>query len=189
MLVIMSNLPRFSPSLALLAPVAAVSLAPTVDAAGFVKYDGIDGESKDPAHDKWIDLASFSWGLKWTPDGTAGESRLVIQGVSMGASANKSSPKLMLACATGQPIEEVTLSLADPNRNEGRDYYKIVLNDVLVTSYQTQLSEDSSASSGADPVPTEEVTLNYSKIEWTYYPADGSEPVVVAFDAAQAGVK
>jgi len=185
----MSNLPRFSRSLALLAPVAAVSLVPTVDAAGYIKFDGIDGESKDTGHEKWIEILSFSWGLKWSPADSTAEPRLVLEDVSMGATANKASPKLMLACATGQHIPEVTLSLADPNRNEGRDYYKITMSDVLISSYQTGLQETESATGGADPVPTEEISFNYSKIEWTYYPADGSEPVVVEFDAAQAGLK
>ena len=29
--------------------------------AAFVKYDGVDGESSDVNHDKWIDVLSLKW--------------------------------------------------------------------------------------------------------------------------------
>lgn len=35
-----------------------LSLMVNANAAAYVKYDGIDGESKDDAHDKWIDVLS-----------------------------------------------------------------------------------------------------------------------------------
>ncbi len=31
--------------------------------AAFVKYDGIDGESKDANHDTWIDVLNVDWGV------------------------------------------------------------------------------------------------------------------------------
>lgn len=32
--------------------------------AAFVKYDGVDGESRDASHDRWIDVLSIAG--KWT---------------------------------------------------------------------------------------------------------------------------
>jgi type VI protein secretion system component Hcp len=69
----------------------------------------------------------------------------------------------------------MTLVVNDPTRNEGEDYYKIEFNDLIITSFE-------SGATSTDGKPTESVSFNYTKITWTYLPADGSEPVVVTRD-------
>ncbi len=52
---------QLSAMLSLFAPATVLSLAPvTSDAAGFIKFDGIDGESVDKDHKGWVDVQSFS---------------------------------------------------------------------------------------------------------------------------------
>ena len=174
----MSALPKFSPSLALLAPIAAAVPLDSVEAAGYLKIGDIKGESADERHKEWIEIASFSWGIECDPEAPAGAHQ--HRPITITKEIDKSSPKLMLACGTGgSPTGEgtsMTLVINDPARNNGEDYYKIEFHDVIVTSFQT------GGSTAGDSVPTESVSFNYTKITWTYLPADGSDPVVVSRD-------
>lgn len=47
------------------------------EAAAFLKMDGIDGESTDASHDKWIDVLSVDWGSAKKPSTTASGERLM----------------------------------------------------------------------------------------------------------------
>ncbi len=47
------------------------------EAAAFLKFDGIDGESADKNHDKWIDVLSVDWGSAKKPSTTASGERLM----------------------------------------------------------------------------------------------------------------
>jgi type VI secretion system secreted protein Hcp len=90
---------------------------------------------------------------------------------------SKASPKLLLACATGEHIKEANFTA----RKSGQlpvDFLKIKLTDVLVSSYQTGGS--------GDVLPMDQLSLNFAKIEFSYYPQrpDGSleAPITVIFD-------
>lgn len=81
---------------------------------------------------------------------------------------DKSSPKLFLACASGEHIPEVELAgvtTLTPDRKDTRsaDYYVITLKDVLVSSYQQ------SGASG-DSMPVESISLNFAEIKVEYKP-------------------
>jgi type VI secretion system secreted protein Hcp len=94
---------------------------------------------------------------------------------------DKASPQLALACATGQPIRSAVL-VCRKSGSDGQpvEYYKITLTDILVSSVAT------GGSSGGTELPTESISLNFAKIEWTYRPAgqDGllEEPVRAEYD-------
>jgi type VI secretion system secreted protein Hcp len=74
---------------------------------------------------------------------------------------NKASPKLMLACATGEHIKEATLTCRKAGK-EQQEFLKIKFEDLLVSSYQT------GGSGHGDIVPTDQISLNYSKIHFEY---------------------
>ena len=82
---------------------------------------------------------------------------------------SKASPKLMLACATGEHIGEGTLVCRKAG-TEQQEFLTIKMTDLLVSSYQT------GGSAHGEIVPTDQVSLNYAKIEWEYkeQKADGS---------------
>ncbi len=72
--------------------------------AAFAKYDGIDGESQDANHDKWIDVLSLDWGAHRSGGGATGQSRrrgaAIVE--DMGEAGNASRPG-NLQPATGCP--------------------------------------------------------------------------------------
>ena len=70
--------------------------------AAFAKYDGFDGESKDEAHDKWIDVLSIDWGAHRPGGGMTGSSRrrgsAVVEDMTLTIEYEKASPKLQEKC-------------------------------------------------------------------------------------------
>lgn len=139
----------------------------------FLKIDGIEGESHDSKHKGEIDLQSWSWGE--TNIGTAaagggmGAGKVSMQDFSFTMHVNKSTPKLVLACATGQHIKSAILTCRKAGE-EQQEYLKYTFSDILVSSYQT------GGSAGGDAVPIEQISLNYSKMEVEYkeQKADGT---------------
>ena len=139
----------------------------------FLKLDGIDGESTDDKHKGELDLESFSWGV--TQMGTGGHGggggagKASFQDMHFTTKASKGSPKLFLACATGEHIKKAVLTVRKAGK-EQQEYYKVTLSDCLVSSYQ------SGDAAGGSAVPTDQFALNYTKIEFEYKPqkADGT---------------
>src|SRR5436309_5810071 len=80
----------------------------------FLKIKGIDGESHDSKHKGEIDLESWSWGETQTGShgggGGGGAGKVAVQDFHFVMKMNKASPKLMLACATGEHIGEALLA-------------------------------------------------------------------------------
>src|SRR5262249_6932412 len=139
----------------------------------FLKIDGIEGESHDHKHKNEIHIDSFSWSEKQSGThmmgGGGGAGKVAMGDFHFTMKVNKSSPKLMLACACGEHIKEATLSCRKAG-GKAEGFYRIVLSDILVSSYQT------AGSGHGDLIPHDQITLNYSKIEFEYkeQKADGS---------------
>lgn len=139
----------------------------------FLKIDGIEGESHDDKHKGEIDLESWSWGESQSGThsggGGGGAGKVHMQDFHFVMKVNKSSPKLLLACATGEHIKEATLTCRKAGK-EQQEYLKIKMTDLLVSSYQT------GGSAGSSVVPSDQISVNYSKIEFEYkeQKADGS---------------
>lgn len=148
----------------------------------FLNIDGIKGESTDSKHKEEIDIESWSWGESnsgtHTGGGGGGAGKVVMQDFSFTMKANKASPKLFLACATGQHIKKALLTCRKAGK-EQQEYYKITFSDLLISSYQT-------GGSAGDVVPTESISFNFSKIEMSYaaQKPDGSleSPLVHNYD-------
>jgi type VI secretion system secreted protein Hcp len=138
----------------------------------FAKIGDIKGESLDDKHKDEIDVMSFSWGLSQTGSfasgGGGGSGKVQFQDFHFTSNTNKSSPKLFIACATGEHIKEATITVRRPGENR-QDYIVIKMNDVLISSYQT------GGTAGADR-PTDQVSMAFAKIEYSYKPQkpDGS---------------
>ena len=149
----------------------------------FLKIDGIEGESTDAKHKGQIDVASWSWGVTQatapSPGGGGGAGKADSQDFHFVARTSKASPKLFLACASGQHLKSAILTA----RKAGKDlqeFLKWTMTDVLVSSFQTGGSE------AADVVPMDQVSLNVSKIQVEYrvQNPDGSlgSPVKAGWD-------
>jgi type VI secretion system secreted protein Hcp len=138
----------------------------------FLKIDGVEGESTDDKHKKEIDVQSWSWGETnggtFSTGGGGGAGKVSMQDFNFVMRTNKATPKLMLACASGEHIKSAVLVCRKAGK-EQQEYLKITMSDVLVSSYQT-------GGSAGEVVPMDQISLNFSKIEFEYKPqkADGT---------------
>jgi type VI secretion system secreted protein Hcp len=149
----------------------------------FLKIDGIDGESSDHAHENEIDVLSWSWGVSnsgsHSGGGGGGAGKVIMQDFISVKFLDKASPKLMLACATEQPVRDVVLVGRKGDEEKGVEFLRIRLQDVLISSYSV------GGSGRSEELPMESMSLNFAAIEFEYVPVseDGrpGEPVRVAW--------
>jgi type VI secretion system secreted protein Hcp len=130
----------------------------------FLKLDGIEGESKDKSHKNEIHIESFSWGLNQSGSfgtgGGGGAGKVQVQDISITKYTDKASTPLMLHCANGKHIPNGLITVRKAGEKP-LDYLKIKLNDILVTSFQ-------SAGSNTSDILSENLTLNFAKVEVQY---------------------
>ena len=149
----------------------------------FLKIEGVPGESTDDKHKGEIEIDSFSWGVSnsgsMAGGGGGGTGKVQFQDFHFTKKVDKSSPKLMEAVATGEHLRSVDLVVRKAG-GEQMEYYKIELQDVVISGYST------TGSSGE--APTESVSFNFSKIVFEYTPqnADGTAaaPIRTGWDLA-----
>lgn len=139
-----------------------------------LELDGIKGESTDHKLRDSIDIESFSWGCS-NPvrPSSSGSSvgKVNFRDIAFTKLTDKSSPLLMLRCCNGQQIKKAVLHVRKQG-GEQQEYYKVSLEDVLVSSFQT--------SGAGGEVPSESFSLNFTKIEmaYSYVAGDGSVQTV-----------
>ncbi|MEO8050706.1 MAG: type VI secretion system tube protein Hcp [Acidobacteriota bacterium] len=128
----------------------------------FLKIDGIDGESHDSKHKDEIDLLSYSFGATQlgahSVGGGGGAGKVSMQDFHFNMHINKATPKLLLACATGDHIKKAVLTCRKAGKQQ-QEFLKVTFSDLLVSSYST---------GGGGETPLEQISLNFSKIEFEY---------------------
>jgi len=138
----------------------------------FLKLDGIKGESKDEKHKNEIEILSFSWGMTNTPVmGGGGAGKVSVHDISLVTRLSKASPQFLAACAGGTNIVSATLYVRD-SATSTNEYYQIKLENMQISSLK-QTSEIASGTNGS-PQPTEQISLNFTKITATHTDAGGT---------------
>lgn len=134
----------------------------------YLKIDAIPGECQDKGHEGWIQLLSYSHaitqpGTNLGGGGARGSSGKAEHGLfHFTKYIDKATPKLNLHCCNGLNLKKVTLELCRQVDTK-ICYMKYEFEPCLVSS----VSVGGSASAGDDR-PTEQVSFNYTKINWTY---------------------
>ena len=133
----------------------------------YIKADGIEGESTDSSHKSWILADSASLPVfRSIPSGavdqqrTKGETQL--GDISVVRQLDKSSPKLFEAVASGKFNKKVTLEFTTQTGGKNETYLKMDLENVIFSGYSV------SGNSSGDPMPSESVSMNATKITYTY---------------------
>jgi type VI secretion system secreted protein Hcp len=148
----------------------------------FLKIDGYPGDATDAKHKNEIDVLSWSWNEhQGGVDSASGLSagKVHFEPFHFTMHVNKASPGLFLACATGEHIKNALLTCRKAGKSQ-QEYLKIKFSDLMVSGYKV------SGDAYETVQPEDELTLNFTKIEFTYAPqkADGSldSPVIKAYD-------
>jgi type VI secretion system secreted protein Hcp len=135
----------------------------------FLSIDGlVDDTTTADGHPGQIQVYSFAWGasnpVTIGAGGTGGPSRGKVSFSSFNfmKKADKVSPALMLACASGSHFKSasVTLFRAAGSATKGATtpFVEYDFTDVVVESIQW------SGSSGGDDIPSESVSLAFAKV-------------------------
>ena len=138
----------------------------------FLKIATVPGESTDDKHTEWIEVLSYSWGASQAMGGSASATgahagqRVDIQDFSVTKRLDKASPKLFLACCSGEHIADVTLELAKAGGDKQK-YMTYKFTDVMVASVRP-----GGSAQGGDAIPLEEISFRFAKVELEYIPID-----------------
>ena len=158
-----------SKALALVAPLATLTITPAHAAFdAFLKIDGIDGEATDQRHRDHIEVFSWSWGVANREATGGGGGKVSVSEITITKEVDKSSPKLFLSTAIGEPAGDVVLRMAESRESDEKTvYYQLELKDVYVTSI------DSNVRTRKEEL-TENITLNFSEITFSFANRDES---------------
>ena len=157
----------------LMALLSMIGFSTASQGAAYIKYEGIDGESKDQAHEGWIDVLSVDYGIikpggtpnRESPEGLSVE--MVIDSASVplfnNALNNTTYGTVEIDLCEGTPA-----SICDPTQvGDQHCYLKYTLKNVLVTSYETNDSGNDEAGTRG----TVKVRLKFEKLNQEYTPA------------------
>jgi type VI secretion system Hcp family effector len=120
-------------------------------AAGYIKFEGLDGEAADEDHKGWSDLVSFSQ-ISTRGDSTSTRTINEVSEISVVKELDKSSPKIAESIAMGKMFPKIEIHF---DENDGI-YHSYELTNVMISSY--------SMSGDASNQPIEEISLLYEKL-------------------------
>lgn len=137
----------------------------------FAKYDGVDGESADANHDKWIDVLSIDWGSSKPGGGATGQSRrrggVIVEDMWLTMEYEKSTPKLLEKLNMGEVIPKVEIEQTANFGGSRATYLKYELKNVQVTAF------DVNASGNDESPPSVSIAMNFEEYKVTYTEYDG----------------
>ena len=156
-----------------------VSTASAVEMYMFI--EGVEGESTGKDHAGWIDILSYNYEVSGpVPIDSLHSSPPTMGEFSLTKEQDQSTPMLMLYTCEGTVIPEVVFELCR-GESEGEPFLRYTLQDVIITKTfdkaTPHLATYGSGSSLYEVGPieevsftrlTEDISLNYSKIEWEY---------------------
>jgi type VI secretion system secreted protein Hcp len=130
----------------------------------YLYVDGVTGPSTSKTG--YIDILSFSFGASNTSTYGVGASgleakagRVNFTDLTIMKVLDKTSPILAQHCWSGDILSKVILLYDKPVGTEQADYFRIYLQDGLITSIQN---------SGSNENPTESVSFAFQKVEVAY---------------------
>ena len=147
----------------------------------------INGESTLKGFEKFVEIQSYSHGvsnnIQWTTSNTGRSTgRPNLQELTISKNLDATTPLLNFHCTKASNLGAVKIHLvrqdatSDGKNQNAIDYMIYELTDVMISSV--------SVGGGGGAIPTETISLNFSKITWTYdaqKPDTGKEGVVVQY--------
>jgi type VI secretion system secreted protein Hcp len=133
----------------------------------FVGGKSIQGESTDSKHEQWVIIQTMSAPIhRSIPEGATDQNRMrgetTMGDVVIVRDMDLSSVKMQEACADGTLFSDVEIEFTTQLGTDNKTYLRYVLSNVIISSYNLH------AHHSGQPLPTEEITLAYTKAEWTY---------------------
>jgi type VI secretion system secreted protein Hcp len=141
---------------------------------GFLKLDGVDGDSQDAAHGGEIEITGFSWGASNASGSAGGAGKATITDFSVAKICDQATPVLFQRCCNGDRSSTADVTLRS-TAGDQVEFLKIHFEDVYITSWNTSGQADGS-------VPLEHISFSFDKCHITEQPPDPSMPNQGPFD-------
>jgi type VI secretion system secreted protein Hcp len=140
----------------------------------YLEIATVNGETTDKvfAPKKAIDVLAWSWGISNSGTthmgGGGGGGKANVQDISVTKYVDSASHALLLACATGEHFPTAKLTVRKAGKTP-LEYIIVEMEEVLITSVST-------GGSGGEDRLTENISLNFAKVKFSYVPQkpDGS---------------
>ncbi|KPZ25503.1 Hcp family type VI secretion system effector [Pseudomonas syringae group genomosp. 3] len=135
----------------------------------FIWIDGIAGESRDSAHQEWIEATAFNLaatqGVSRTASSSGGATvgRVYLSDFSIVKLVDSSTPKIFQACCAGQNLKKVILSLYRAG-GEKQKYMEVTFEEVIISGVESGNLFDRTPSS----FPEEVIRFDYAKVKMIY---------------------
>jgi len=134
----------------------------------FLRIEGVDGESTDASHLKWVDVLEYSWGIEEVSGGTSRTTGSMEHlNLAVTKTLDKTSPSMAVKCSKFEVIPTVVLAICQAGGDRAQ-IMRYTLEDVYVKSVHVY-------GNAADEIrPVEEITFSYRKITWLYTELDAT---------------
>ncbi len=130
------------------------------DTIGYIKIEGIQGESTHTGYRNWIEIHSFSSRIrqsnKASQTGGRTGGRAIFSDIVITKRVDKASPDLFLHVANGKHIPKIEMEF----KQNGQEY-KIELENASIKSIKTEAEDGKSW-------PMEKISITYSQIKVEY---------------------
>ena len=152
----------------------------------YMNWDGVPGDVTTSGFEKWIELSSFTWGIGRgigsAMSGQASRESSIpsISEVVVTKAMDSSSPGLWTDAVAGQLNTTVKVTFTTTSKGDTVQFLVYELTNTGLSGY--------SVSSGGD-MPTESLSLNFTKVMWTFLGTDPSvtgTPLTQGYDLTTA---
>ncbi len=154
----------------------------------FLKIDGIDGESIDNKHSKWIELKQFAHGAAQSLDlgrGADVSGRGKFEAFCFTHLCDKATPKIQQYCMSGKDIPKVEFHSCRAIAGKQTVAYEVKLENVkIVKAHVHSMDIMDGTGSLAAQQAVEEVELYAKKMTWKATPIKPDNTLDGAVEAA-----
>ena len=152
----------------------------------YMNWDGVPGDVTTQGFEKWIELTSFQWGvgrgIGSAMSGQASRESSIpsVSEIVVTKRMDGSSPGLWTDSVAGQLNTTVKIAFTTTSKGATTEFLNYELTNTGLSGY--------SLSSGGD-MPTESLSLNFTKVVWSFTGTDPSvsgTPVTQGYDLTTA---
>jgi type VI secretion system secreted protein Hcp len=136
---------------------------------GYLKIEGIDGESKRADHEGEIDCFGVEFSAKQSSSSSVGSGRTrgraTLSDFTFHKWMDAASPYLALACAKGKSFEEIVFTVRKDSGDAHLDYLIVTLTNCIIAVYE--MRQDSPEADSSELI-AEKISVSYEELKIKY---------------------